>query len=59
MVTHITAPAHVAASAPEQKRAMVKSAIKDPIREKQMFFNRAVILFGAVVALLALSLIHI
>jgi len=48
----------VAASAPEQKRAMVKSAIKDPIREKQMFFNRAAVLFTAVVALLALIVLR-
>ena len=58
MVIPIIAPAHVAASAPEQKRAMVKSAIKDPIREKQMFFNRAAVLFTAVVALLALIVLR-
>ena len=37
---------------------MVKSAIKDPIREKQMFFNRTAALFAAVVALLGLLVLR-
>ena len=32
---------------------MVRSAIKDPIREKQLFFNRAAILFLGVIGLIA------
>ncbi|NKC00075.1 MAG: penicillin-binding protein 2 [Pseudomonadales bacterium] len=37
---------------------MVKLAIKDPIREKQMFFNRAAILFVGVIALIGMLVLR-
>ena len=37
---------------------MVKLAIKDPIREKQMFFNRAAILFVGVLVLISVLVLR-